>query len=368
MKKPLPFQATGCCGSSRRVFLADAGMGFTGLVLGAMLARDGLAATPSAVPWSPPDGQPHFTPKAKRVIWIFMLGGVSHLESFDPKPRPEPVRRHVHRRDAPRRRAHRQLHQGQPPAFSHRRPAAHTNQGLPLANRLPQTRAERHRGERLVAPPGAMRRRPLGHSLHVDHRQQPTEPSLQFHTGRHIFDGYLPTIGSWVHYGLGSLNENLPRFIVLGEPPGDCCGGIGTHGAGYLGPANTGVPIEVDPENPLPFASPGPDVFRAEQKREFELLERLHRLSAVEYPDDPKLQARIKSYEFGFPHADRGFPRLCSSGRRESRPAGSMAWKRRQHDPSARYAWRRDDYPSGGCDSCKSITAPRAIAGTPTGR
>ncbi|MCW5980282.1 MAG: DUF1501 domain-containing protein, partial [Bryobacteraceae bacterium] len=64
---------------------------------------------------------------------------------------------------------------------------------------------------------------------------------LQFHTGRHIFDGYLPTLGSWVHYGLGSLNENLPSFVVLGEPPGDCCGGKGTHGSGYLGPEHAGV-------------------------------------------------------------------------------------------------------------------------------
>ena len=64
-------------------------MGFTGLVLGAMLQQDGVArAAPaeSAEPWSPPTGHPHFAPKAKRVIWLFMIGGTSHLESFDPKP------------------------------------------------------------------------------------------------------------------------------------------------------------------------------------------------------------------------------------------------------------------------------------------
>src|SRR2546427_790112 len=59
---------------------------------------------------------------------------------------------------------------------------------------------------------------------------------LQFHTGRHVLEGNLPTIGSWVHYGLGSLNENLPQFIVLGEPVDSCCGGVGAHGASYLGP------------------------------------------------------------------------------------------------------------------------------------
>jgi hypothetical protein len=67
---------------SRRTFLADMGMGFTGLALGAMLQRDSLASTI----WTPPTGRPHFAPKAKNVIWLFMNGGVSHMESFDPKP------------------------------------------------------------------------------------------------------------------------------------------------------------------------------------------------------------------------------------------------------------------------------------------
>src|SRR3982074_422897 len=69
---------------SRRIFLADTSMGLTGLALGALLPRKAEAAEGEA--WSLPDGKPHFAPKAKRVIWLFMLGGVSHVESFDPKP------------------------------------------------------------------------------------------------------------------------------------------------------------------------------------------------------------------------------------------------------------------------------------------
>src|SRR5437773_7484095 len=65
---------------SRRIFLADTSMGLTGLALGSL-----LPAAEHDV-WTPPDGRPHFKPKAKRVIWLFMLGGVSHLETFDPKP------------------------------------------------------------------------------------------------------------------------------------------------------------------------------------------------------------------------------------------------------------------------------------------
>src|SRR5258708_33418331 len=69
----------------RRGFLADFGMGFTGLALGAMLNQNGVARAATGG-WQPPDGKPHFTPKAKRVIWLFMIGGVSHMETFDPKP------------------------------------------------------------------------------------------------------------------------------------------------------------------------------------------------------------------------------------------------------------------------------------------
>ncbi|MEX2025829.1 MAG: DUF1501 domain-containing protein, partial [Pirellulaceae bacterium] len=123
---------------------------------------------------------------------------------------------------------------------------------------------------------------------------------LQFHTGRHALEGNFPTIGSWVHYGLGSLNDNLPQFIVMGTPIADCCGGVGAHGANYLGPQHDGIQLAVDPANPLPFAAPGNSVFREEQEKEFELLGRLNKLSAVEYPDDPALAARIKSYELAF--------------------------------------------------------------------
>src|SRR5262245_25661283 len=81
-----------CRGVNRRTFLADVGMGFTGLALAAMLHRDGIArADPPGThapgsPWRPPDGRPHFAPRAKSVIWLFMVGGTSHMESFDPRP------------------------------------------------------------------------------------------------------------------------------------------------------------------------------------------------------------------------------------------------------------------------------------------
>src|SRR5688572_18096705 len=75
-----------CTGIHRRAFLADLGMGFTGLALGALLQRDGVVRASAPATWAPPDGKPHFRPKAKSVIWLFMNGGVSHMETFDPKP------------------------------------------------------------------------------------------------------------------------------------------------------------------------------------------------------------------------------------------------------------------------------------------
>src|ERR1700745_92491 len=70
-------------GIHRGAFLADIGMGFTGLALAAMLHRDGRAADGK---WAPPDGKPHLPPKAKSLIWLFMNGGVSQMGTFAPKP------------------------------------------------------------------------------------------------------------------------------------------------------------------------------------------------------------------------------------------------------------------------------------------
>ena len=74
-----------CPGVTRRSFLADTGMGFTGLALSSMLSRDTVAGAQDATS-TVHEAPPHFTPKAKSVIWIFLCGGVSHVESFDVKP------------------------------------------------------------------------------------------------------------------------------------------------------------------------------------------------------------------------------------------------------------------------------------------
>ena len=75
-QRKAPGGSPGTC--LRRAFFADMGLGFTGLALGAMLHRDAIASGGVS---TPPDGRPHFPPRAKSVIWLFMNGGVSHMES-----------------------------------------------------------------------------------------------------------------------------------------------------------------------------------------------------------------------------------------------------------------------------------------------
>jgi hypothetical protein len=288
------------CGRvSRRTFLADCGMGFTGLALGAMLERDGIVRAEAPGNWTPPDGQPHLPPKAKSVIWFCMLGGTSHVESFDPKP-------------ALNKYAGKTLAETPFEEAITKSPFYRKNvrdfAGVPrdlMPTVYPMQIGYAKRGQSGVEVSdwwphvgNAIDDIAVVRSMWTtdnDHAAQ-----LQLHTGRHIFDGFHPSIGSWVHYGLGSLSENLPQFIVMGGGPGDCCGGVGAHGGSYLGPEHSGVPLNVDPANPLPFGTPGQTVTREERRDQLELLRELNGLAGVEYPHDPALRARVKSYELAF--------------------------------------------------------------------
>ena len=297
-------QDPSCRRFPRRAFLADLGMGFTGLVLGAMLQRDGVAraeadAAPKGEGAAPP-GLPLFVPKAKRVIWLFMVGGVSHMESFDPKP-------------ALTKYAGKSIEQ-----TPYKDVLTNKFVGENVRVVVPNDANGKMRSTIYPLQVGYKKRGQSGIEVsdwfpHVgecvddiavvrslwttdnNHGAQ-----LQFHTGRHSLDGPFPTIGSWVHYGLGSLNENLPQFVVLGTPLADCCGGGHGHGGDYLGPEHNGVRLSVDPKSPLPFAAPGREVFKEEQEAEFELLRKLNGVASAEYPADAALRARVKSYELAF--------------------------------------------------------------------
>jgi hypothetical protein len=300
-----------CPGVSRRSFLADTGMGFTGLVLGSMLFRDGVAqAAPAPHPGAkkridsapaadePLGGKTHFPPKARSVIWIFLCGGVSHVESFDVKPE---LTKYANKsiEDTPYKdvldpkRVDANIvganpsHGGRkilmPLQTGHR---AYGQSGLVVGDWF------RNVGE--CADDLAVVRSLW--TIHNDHGAQ-----LTFQTGRHPRESGIPTLGSWVSYGLGTLNENLPEYVVLGTPTGDCCGGAWTHGAGYLGPEYSGVRLNVGSKEPLPFIKPAEGAMDPyEQAASFSLLGRLNRLAGIDYPDDRQLRARIKAYELAY--------------------------------------------------------------------
>jgi hypothetical protein len=295
--------------SSRRQFLADVGMGFTGLALGTLLARDGIVRAADASAAAEFSG-PHFPPKAKSVIWIFLVGGMSQMESFDPKPELNKYAGKTFEESPYKsvlespylkknlREVIEGLHKVHPKIYEMQVGyQKHGQSGLEMSDWW-QTLGQWCADDLCLA-------RGMW-TTDNNHGAQ-----LQFHTGRHALEGNFPTIGSWVHYGLGSLNDNLPQFVVMGTPIADCCGGVGAHGANYLGPKHDGIQLAVDPKNPLPFAAPGSSVFREEQEKEFELLGRLNKLAAVEYPDDPALAARIKSYELAF-HMQTAVPDIVN--------------------------------------------------------
>jgi len=286
-----------CCpGVTRRSFLADTGMGFTGLALGALLFRDGVARADAA--WSPPDGKPHFSPKAKSVIWIFLCGGVSHLESFDVKPE---LNKYAGKsiEDTPYKgvldpkRVNANIVGGNP-AHGNRKTIMALQAGFKSYGQTGLVVGDWFKNIGECADDLAVVRSLW--TLDNDHGAQ-----LTFQTGRHVREGAHPTLGSWVSYGLGALNENLPEFVVLGVPTGDCCGGAWTHGAAYLGPEHAGVRLTVDPKRPLPFITPAGNALSTEEQVEnLSLLGKLNRIAGIDYPDDKDLRARIKSYELAF--------------------------------------------------------------------
>jgi hypothetical protein len=300
-----PSDGRPCCGGiHRRAFLADLGMGFTGLALAAMLHRDGWASEGRAA-WGPPDGRPHFPPKAKSVIWLFMNGGVSHLETFDPKPAlnryagvsiaespfrsvqdPERLRlaRVVVINDANGQQRNRIY----PMQVGFRK---HGQSGIELSHWWPHLA-------------GCVDDIAVVRSMYTTDDNHGAQ--TQFHSGRHMLDGEYPTLGAWVHYGLGSLNDNLPQFISMGRREY-----WNLRDGWYLGPAHDAVPLTINPSRPLEYGRPEGDVTEQEQRLGFELVGRLNRRRAVEYPDDPALAARIQSYELAF-RMQRSLPEVLN--------------------------------------------------------
>lgn len=255
---------------SRRRFLSSAGGG------AGMLAFTAMASAESDSPSN------HFPARAKRVIWLFMHGGPSHVDLFDPKPaltkfagQPLPpsfgnvmTRRNVARNPllAPIRRF---------------RPRGQS--GIEISDFLPHI-AE-HADDLCVI-----------RSLHGDSVNHP-QSVYQMNTGS-ILMGH-PSVGSWVAYGLGSENRNMPSFVVLPDPGGGLKGGPPAWGSGYLSASFQGVTMRPGP-SPILDLQPQSDVTAAEQQLDLSLLRKLNRRHLERRDHDDRLNARVQAYELAF--------------------------------------------------------------------
>jgi hypothetical protein len=266
--------------NSRRDFLARAGGGFGALALAHLLESDPLRASTPANPLAP--RQPHVRTRAKSVIFLFMEGGPSHIDMFDPKP------------------ALVGLHGKQLPSTFKQVVLPMGEQRSPL---LASRRSFRRVGE-------------VGHwaSDWVPHFAEVADDvSLlqscwcdglnhvgsvcQMNTGSTLAG--RPSLGSWTTYGLGTTNESLPAFVVLLDRKGTVAGGPRNWGTGFMSASHQGTLLRNGPEV-IANLHPPKGVSTDRQRGKLDFLAGLNRRHLEERSDLSELEARIASYELAF--------------------------------------------------------------------
>jgi hypothetical protein len=260
----------------RREFLRTAGGGFGLLGLASLLASEGALASEHANTAR----RPHFEPKAKRILWLFMHGGPSHVDLFDPKP---DLVRHAGQplpdsfgEVMTRRKVARNPLLGPVKPFRKR-----GDSGLEISDFLPHIA---QRADDLCVLRGC-------HGDSVNHPQS----VYQMNTGS-ILTG-RPSVGSWLAYGLGSENANLPAFVVLPDPGGGVKGGPPAWGSGYLPATYQGITMRPGPN---PILNLVPPVSPERQRRTLDLLDRFNQRHLSQRDFDAELAARIDAYELAF--------------------------------------------------------------------
>ncbi len=261
---------------SRRRLLRDMCVGFGGLALHGTLAACHAAENPLA------EVAARITPRAKRVIFLFMHGGPSHIDLFDPKPE---LQKHDGK-PLP--------YQGSRVTFADRgnlmrspwkfRPCGES--GLPMSElwqHLPQVADELC----------------MIHSM-CDTNVAHGGACMKLHTGDE--DQVRPSMGSWISYGLGTENQNLPSFITI--CPTSLHGGVNNFGSAFLPSVHQGVPFGT-PGYPNTIAKQASfkymtnaDLSREQQQMQLRLLRDLHHSSPD--ADDEAMESRIQSFELAF--------------------------------------------------------------------
>ena len=274
------------CGRTRREFLWQTGGGFASAALAGMLgedyfARQAIAAdgqTKFVNPLAPK--QPHFKAKAKSVIFIFCYGGPSHIETFDYKPKLYPL-------------------DGKTITVKTFGRGGHRNQGRVVGPKW-QFKQYGQCGKWVsdLFPHLASCVDDIAF-IHSMYAESPIHGSamLMMNSGR-ILSGH-PSVGSWVNYGLGSPNENLPGYVVMLDKTGGPISGPKNWSSGYMPAAYQGVVLRAD-ATPIHDLAMPPGVTREAQRR---LLDRLHEKNEEHLAarsDNSELSARIASYELAF--------------------------------------------------------------------
>lgn len=263
---------------NRRQMLFHLGGGLGGIALASILGLDKLLADSGKLR---PDGGLHHKPKAKRVVQLFMAGGASHLDLFDYKP--ELVKRH-----------------GQPSNFGE--PVEAFQNGLgpwlkPIWDFKPHGQCGKMLGE-VVSPLGSVvDEMAFVHNM-VGKTGVHSQGTLLQSTGFNR-PGF-PGMGSWISYGLGSLNNNLPSFVVLPDHRGLPSNGSKNWDPAFLSGRHQGTVIYPGNANPLEDLFPGEKYSFASKdasKAGLKLLEQMNQAHASGRPGDDRLEARIQSYE-----------------------------------------------------------------------
>lgn len=261
---------------SRRDFLAAAGRGF-GAVAAASLLPSSYGATSPLAPKAP-----HQTARAKSVIYLYMHGGVSHVDTWDPKPELNRLSgktlpaSFVKGLKTSRIDFTKALARGNAWPF---RPRGQS--GIEISDLFPHMSGH--------ADELAMVRSCHGDAF--DHA-----PAMYLHATGSQFPG-RPSLGSWVTYGLGSENQNLPAFVVMTDGAMKC--GPQGYGAGFLPAVYQGTMFRGGKSPVLDLASPE-GVSQTTQRATLDLLGDLDRQHLSERPFDSDLEARLESYELAF--------------------------------------------------------------------
>ena len=262
--------------ASRREALKQMGAGFGWLALTSLLAEEAGASGPLAL------REPHFAPRAKRVIMLFMFGGPSHIDTFDPKP--------ILNRDS-----------GKPLPFAKPRIISFPRRGGDLIGSPFEFKRHGQSGaevsELFPHVAGIVDDLAIVRSMHCTNPRH-GGAVLEWHTGSDTF--IRPAMGSWLTYGLGSENQNLPGYITICQALAE--GGANNFGSAFLPAAHQGTPLGYGNvkanEARFPFIGDGNRTRL--QRLELEMLSDVSRRQLARTGSDPELEDRIATFELAF--------------------------------------------------------------------